>query len=50
MAMLCPKCKSKNVKQVARRMETKGGRVRRRFRCENCGYTWAEKDNRKTHG
>jgi len=38
----CPKCNSKNVKQVARRMKTKYGRVKRRFLCGSCGYAWSE--------
>jgi len=42
MAIICPKCNSKNVKQVARRMKTKYGRVRRRFLCGSCGYAWSE--------
>jgi len=46
MAIVCPKCNSKNIKQVARRMKTKYGRVKRRFRCENCGYAWTEERGR----
>jgi len=47
MAIVCPKCNSTNVKQVARRMKTKYGRVTRKFRCEKCGYAWADERHQK---
>ena len=46
MATICPKCNSKNIKRVARRMKTKYGRVTRKLRCENCGHAWAEESHR----
>lgn len=47
MHIICPRCRSMNVKQVARRMKTKYGRVNRRFWRQNCGYVWGEERRTK---